>query len=124
MPHGEIEQNCWRTIHAEINAITQAAKNGAAIRDADIYVTHTPCIHCLKVLINTGIRTVYYGREYKLHTVGESQACGGKARAGGAGGRGCTHLRVAREHAAAPRRGRVESARSSSDAARAPSRIS
>jgi dCMP deaminase len=70
-PDGEIEQNCWRTIHAEINAITQAAKNGAAIRDADIYVTHTPCIHCLKVLINTGIRTVYYGREYKLHTVSE-----------------------------------------------------
>jgi dCMP deaminase len=34
-------------------------------------VTHTPCIHCLKVLINTGIRTVYYGREYKLHTVSE-----------------------------------------------------
>jgi dCMP deaminase len=70
-PDGEIEQNCWRTIHAEINAITQAAKNGAAIRDADIYVTHTPCIHCLKVLINTGIRTVYYGREYKLDTVSE-----------------------------------------------------
>ena len=66
-----VPQNCWRTIHAEINAITQAAKNGAAIRDADIYVTHTPCIHCLKVLINTGVRTVYYGREYKLHTVGE-----------------------------------------------------
>ena len=70
-PDGEIEQNCYRTIHAEINAITQAAKNGAAIRDADIYVTHTPCIHCLKVLINTGMRTVYYGREYKLHTVSE-----------------------------------------------------
>src|SRR6185437_6270914 len=70
-PDGEIEQNCWRTIHAEINAITQAAKNGAAIRDADVYVTHTPCIHCLKVLINTGVRTVYYGREYKLHTVEE-----------------------------------------------------
>jgi dCMP deaminase len=68
-PDGEIEQNCFRTIHAEINAITQAARNGAAIRDADIYVTHTPCIHCLKVLINTGIRTVYYGKEYKLHTV-------------------------------------------------------
>jgi dCMP deaminase len=70
-PDGEIEQNCWRTIHAEINAITQAAKNGAAIRDADVYVTHTPCIHCLKVLINTGVSTVYYGREYKLATVGE-----------------------------------------------------
>src|ERR1700719_4366901 len=70
-PDGDIEQNCYRTIHAEINAITQAARNGSAIRDADIYVTHTPCIHCLKVLINTGIRTVHYEREYKLHTVSE-----------------------------------------------------
>ncbi len=70
-PDGEIEQNCYRTIHAEMNAITQAAKNGAAIRDADIYVTHTPCIQCLKVLINTGIRTVFYEKEYKLHTVEE-----------------------------------------------------
>jgi len=70
-PDGDIEQNCYRTIHAEINAITQAAKNGSAIRDADIYVTHTPCIHCLKVLINTGIRAVYYEKEYKLHTVAD-----------------------------------------------------
>jgi dCMP deaminase len=70
-PDGETEQNCYRTIHAEINAISQAARNGAAIRDADIYVTHTPCIHCLKVLINTGVRTVYYARPYKLHTVAD-----------------------------------------------------
>jgi dCMP deaminase len=70
-PDGEIEQNCFRTIHAEINAITQAARNGAAIRDADIYVTHTPCIHCLKVLINTGIRTVFYGKPYKLNTLAD-----------------------------------------------------
>ncbi|HTY56290.1 MAG TPA: cytidine/deoxycytidylate deaminase family protein [Candidatus Binataceae bacterium] len=70
-PDGEIEQNCYRTIHAEMNAITQAAKNGAAIRDADIYVTHTPCIHCLKVLINTGIRNIYYEKEYKRHTVAD-----------------------------------------------------
>lgn len=70
-PDGEIEQNCYRTIHAEINAITQAARNGSAIRDADIYVTHTPCIHCLKVLINTGIRTVHYEKEYKPHTVAD-----------------------------------------------------
>ncbi|MBF6571032.1 MAG: cytidine/deoxycytidylate deaminase family protein [Candidatus Binataceae bacterium] len=70
-PDGELELNCFRTIHAEINAITQAARNGAAIRDADIYVTHTPCIHCLKVLINTGISTIYYGQPYKLQTVAE-----------------------------------------------------
>jgi dCMP deaminase len=70
-PDGDLEQNCYRTIHAEINAITQAARNGNAIRDADIYVTHTPCIHCLKVLINTGIRNVFYEREYKLQTVAD-----------------------------------------------------
>jgi len=70
-PTGEVEENCFRTIHAEINAIAQAAKNGASIRDADVYVTHTPCIHCMKVLINTGIRRVYYEREYKLHTLTE-----------------------------------------------------
>ena len=68
-PDGQVEENCYRTIHAEINAIAQAAKNGVSIRDADMYVTHTPCIHCLKVLINTGIRRVFYDRAYKLETV-------------------------------------------------------
>jgi len=68
-PSGETEENCFRTIHAEINAIAQAAKNGTSIRDADIYITHTPCIHCFKVLLNTGIRRIYYEREYKLHTL-------------------------------------------------------
>ena len=68
-PSGEVEENCFRTIHAEINAIAQAAKNGAAISGAAIYITHTPCIHCLKVLVNTGIKHVYYEHEYKLHTL-------------------------------------------------------
>lgn len=70
-PSGEMEENCYRTIHAEINAIAQAAKNGVSIRDAAIYVTHTPCIHCMKVLINTGIKHIFYEKEYKLHTVHE-----------------------------------------------------
>ena len=70
-PAGEVEDNCFRTIHAEINAIAQAAKNGHAIADADVYITHTPCIHCLKVLVNTGIEHVYYEHEYKLHTLEE-----------------------------------------------------
>jgi dCMP deaminase len=70
-PTGDIEENCFRTIHAEINAIAQAAKNGASIKDADIYITHTPCIHCLKVLVNTGIRRIFYEREYKRQTLDE-----------------------------------------------------
>lgn len=68
-PTGEIEENCFRTIHAEMNAIAQAAKNGATIKEASIYITHAPCIHCLKVLVNTGIRTIYYEIPYKLHTL-------------------------------------------------------
>jgi dCMP deaminase len=70
-PTGEIEENCFRCIHAEINAIAQAAKNGASIRDGDIYITHTPCIHCFKVLINTGIKRVFYEKPYKLETLAE-----------------------------------------------------
>ena len=70
-PTGDIEQNCFRTIHAEINAIAQAAKNGASIKDASIYITHTPCIHCLKVLVNTGIRCIFYEKPYKLETVSD-----------------------------------------------------
>ena len=70
-PTGEVEENCFRCIHAEINAIAQAAKNGAGIRDADIYITHTPCIHCFKVLINTGIKRIFYEKPYKLRTIEE-----------------------------------------------------
>ncbi len=70
-PAGELEENCFRTIHAEINAIAQAAKNGAAISGGAIYITHTPCLHCFKVLINTGITRICYEREYKLHTLEE-----------------------------------------------------
>lgn len=68
-PEGDIVENCFRTIHAEINAIAQAAKGGANIKDADIYITHTPCIHCFKVLINTGIRRICYEKAYKLETI-------------------------------------------------------
>jgi len=70
-PNGETEENCFRTIHAEMNAIAQAAKNGSSIKEASIYITHTPCIHCLKVLVNTGIKNIYYEKAYKLHTLEE-----------------------------------------------------
>ena len=70
-PNGDIEENCFRTIHAEMNAIAQAAKNGSSIREGSIYITHTPCIHCLKVLVNTGIKNVFYENPYKLQTLEE-----------------------------------------------------
>ena len=70
-PNGDTEQNCFRTIHAEMNAIAQAAKNGSNIKEGSIYITHTPCIHCLKVLVNTGIKNICYEKPYKLHTLEE-----------------------------------------------------
>jgi len=68
-PNGDFEENCFRTIHAEINAIAQAARNGSAIRDAAVYITHSPCIHCLKTLVNTGIKQIFFEKPYKLHTL-------------------------------------------------------
>ena len=70
-PDGTVEENCVNTIHAEINAIAQAAKHGASIKDADIYITASPCIHCLKVLINVGIKTIYYDKPYKIEHIAE-----------------------------------------------------
>ena len=36
-----------------------------------MYVTHTPCIHCLKVLVNTGVKRVFYEKPYKIDTIAE-----------------------------------------------------
>lgn len=68
-PDGEEEENCFRTIHAEINAIAQAAKNGTSIDGADIYITASPCYHCLKTLLNTGIKAIYYEKPYKIEKI-------------------------------------------------------
>jgi dCMP deaminase len=76
-PDGTIEENCMRTIHAEINAIAQAAKNGTAIQGADIYITASPCLNCLKVLINVGIKTIYYDKPYKMENIMEMVALAG-----------------------------------------------
>jgi dCMP deaminase len=65
-PDGEVEENCFRTIHAEINAIAQAARHGVSIEGADIYVTASPCYHCLKTLLNCGIKNIYYAKPYKI----------------------------------------------------------
>jgi dCMP deaminase len=68
-PDGEEEENCFRTIHAEINAIAQAAKHGVEINDAYIYITASPCYHCLKTLMNTGIKRIYYLKPYKIDRI-------------------------------------------------------
>jgi dCMP deaminase len=57
--------HCVRTIHAEMNAIIQAAKNGTAIVEASIYVTASPCWHCFKAIANAGLHRVVFGEFYR-----------------------------------------------------------
>ena len=71
MPHcddvGHLMENdhCVATVHAEANAIIQAAKNGVRIEDAELYTTASPCWYCFKLIANAGIRTIYYGEFYR-----------------------------------------------------------
>ena len=53
------------TIHAEINAITDAAKRGVSIDDTVAYITHYPCINCFKALASSGVKKIYYQVDYK-----------------------------------------------------------
>ena len=53
------------TIHAEINAITDAAKRGVSIDDTVVYITHYPCINCFKALASSGVKKIYYQVDYK-----------------------------------------------------------
>ena len=62
-----IDGHCVRTIHAEMNAILQCAKFGVPTQDAEMYVTHFPCLPCCKAIIQSGIKTVYYALDYKNH---------------------------------------------------------
>ncbi|ASB88291.1 ComE operon protein 2 [Bacillus sonorensis] len=62
-----IDGHCVRTIHAEMNAILQCAKFGVPTEGAEIYVTHFPCIQCCKSIIQAGIKTIYYAKDYKNH---------------------------------------------------------
>ncbi|MFB9761769.1 MULTISPECIES: ComE operon protein 2 [Bacillaceae] len=62
-----IDNHCVRTVHAEVNALLQCAKFGAKTEGAEMYVTHFPCLHCCKAIIQSGITAVYYAQEYKNH---------------------------------------------------------
>ena len=57
--------HCIATVHAEANAIIQAAKNGVGIDDSEIYTTASPCWSCFKLIANAGIKTVFYGEFYR-----------------------------------------------------------
>lgn len=53
------------TVHAEQNAIADAARRGVALAGATVYVTHFPCINCAKIMAAAGIRAVKYHFDYR-----------------------------------------------------------
>jgi len=57
--------HCVNTVHAEVNAIVNAAKNGINISDCEMYCSNKPCFRCMQILINSGIRVVYYFDDYE-----------------------------------------------------------
>jgi len=63
--------HCVRTIHAEANAIIQAARNGVRIEDAEIFVTASPCYNCFKMIANAGIKKIYFGEFYRDERIRE-----------------------------------------------------
>ena len=71
MPHcdevGHLMEDghCVATIHAETNAILQAAKNGVRLEGSEVFITASPCWSCFKMLANTGIKKIYYGEFYR-----------------------------------------------------------
>lgn len=66
-----ITEHCMRTVHAEQNAICQAAKMGIALEGATLYCRMTPCRVCAMLIINCGITRVVCERKY--HAGGESE---------------------------------------------------
>jgi dCMP deaminase len=71
LPHcdevGHMMENghCVATVHAEANAIIQAAKNGVAIDGATIYTTASPCWPCFRLIANSGCRRIVFGEFYR-----------------------------------------------------------
>lgn len=63
VPSGERHELC-RGLHAEENAILQAARYGTRIEGATLYTTHVPCVLCTKMIINAGIRRVVAAKDY------------------------------------------------------------
>ncbi|HEY2515095.1 MAG TPA: dCMP deaminase family protein [Polyangiaceae bacterium] len=59
------EGHCVRTVHAEANAIVQAARNGVRIEGSSIYVTASPCWGCFRLIANGGIVRVVFGEFYR-----------------------------------------------------------
>jgi dCMP deaminase len=70
--HQMEDGHCVRTVHAEMNAIAQAARHGSAVGGSTIYISASPCWPCFKVLANAGITRVVFGEFYRDSSIFEA----------------------------------------------------
>jgi dCMP deaminase len=61
----DLTKACNEAVHAEQNAITHAAKMGIPLNNAKLYLTHNPCTTCAKLIVQAGIKEVYYANMYR-----------------------------------------------------------
>lgn len=73
MPHCEeagcdvVDNHCVRTVHAEMNALAQAARRGVKIEGSTVYTTASPCWDCFRVLVNAGVKRFVYAMDYRAN---------------------------------------------------------
>lgn len=65
------DDHCIRTVHAEMNAILQCARQGHSTLNGTIYVTHYPCLNCMKAIAQSGIKRIVYANDYRNHKLSE-----------------------------------------------------
>lgn len=65
--HEMVNGHCVRTIHAEANAVADAARRGVSLEHGTVYVTALPCWLCFKLLAQAGIRRIVYGEAYRYN---------------------------------------------------------
>jgi dCMP deaminase len=77
-----VDGHCVRALHAEENAILQAARAGTALEGAQLHCTHRPCIHCAKLVVQAGITRVEYLHPYETDGVLVDEVLGLLTRSG------------------------------------------
>lgn len=63
VPSGKNQEKCWG-LHAEQNAVIQAALMGISVKGSTLYCTHQPCSICAKILVNAGIKKIIFKGDY------------------------------------------------------------
>jgi len=66
------DDHCVRTVHAEANAIVQAARQGKSVKGATIYVTASPCWPCFRLIANAGIKRIVFDQFYRDERIFEA----------------------------------------------------